>query len=161
LRRTRKKSKSRGKYLAIALTIMLIVIIAVVVVATTSPTEKPKASKYLSITWLRVYGERLPTTNNSIIVKKLYFNITPVGGDANYILVQYEGSMQDVESIPKDSLAKGEPWYDEIDFSNYVVPVNAEGKVVLENVIMVGCREAEAEEITFEIPLEEIRFSLG
>lgn len=171
MRRTKKKSRSDGKYVVIAVAIILIVIIAVVAVSMTGEPELPKADEYFSISWIGydpvsnssgVWGEQY--TNSSVIITLLTINITAIEGEATEVIVflNYHGtSMDSGESVEyKEKLAAGESWEIVVQYENFVAPIK-EGKIVLDRAFTVGCRETTEVTVTFKIPLDDLSYLPG
>ncbi len=120
-----------------------------------SQQPRPSAKDYFEIKVARI--EWKPYTNNrSVIVKRVVLNITAVGGEATSIILQNNASPNQEEYVSAHPhLDKGESWCDEystLNFDNYIAQINGKGEIVLDDVITIGCKEAEGATITLYIP---------
>jgi hypothetical protein len=164
LRKKAKKFRLKGKHLLIAY--ILIFIVVVVVTAVISHKEHsdnlPLASEYFDIKVVKARGQVLPG-NKSVNIKMVVLNITAIGGEANEIILEFEGMLGEQRVAYKSHLDKGEWWCDENTtprFENYIVPVNDKGEVVLKDFLTIGCKEARGATISLYIPLNEIEPSI-
>ena len=123
LRKVKKRSQGRTKYLIVASIILLAVIIIAVVLATNVPPPKPTASEYFSVVAIGAIAWNT-TSPNTVAVKSLYLNVTPVMGDAHQIYIYYEGASDTIAPEPYNgTVLKGHTWEVEIQFSTYMAPV--------------------------------------
>lgn len=154
LRKERKKFKLKLKHLLVALALIFITL-TVLSAVRQSQQPRPSAKDYFDIKVWKVDWEPNPGTNKSIIVKRVYLNITAIGGEATSIIMQNNQSPHEEYVSPHPHLNKGESWCNDLStlyFENYIVPINDNGEIVLDDVLTIGCKETESATITLHIP---------
>ena len=141
--------------------IVLITIIIIAVVATNTQPPKPKVSEYFNVVAIGAIGWKT-TSPNTVAVKTLIINVTPVMGDAHQIYVYYEGAPDTIGPEPyKDTVLKGNTWQPDIQFSTYVAPV-VNGKLEFFELVTIDSMEtAKSDPITLTLPLNNVTFLQG
>jgi len=161
LRKVKKRSQGRTKYLVVASIILLTIIIIAVVVATNIQPPKPKASEYFSVVAIGAIGWNT-TSPNTVAVKSLYLTLTPIMGDAHEIYVYYEGASDTIEPEPYNgSVLKGHAWEVEIQFSTYIAPV-VNGKLKFFELITIDSMEtAKSDPMTITLARDNVTILPG
>ena len=161
MRKAKKRSRGKTKYIVIASTILLTIVIITVIVATNFQPPKPKASEYFNVVAVGAIGWNT-TSPNTIALKSLFLDVTPVMGDAHEIYIYYEGASDTIEPEPyNSSVLKGHAWSVEIQFGTYLAPV-IDGNVEFFELITIDSKEtAKSDPMTVLLPLNNVTILPG
>jgi len=161
VRKTKRGSKGKAKYVVFAFIIAIIIIIIIIaVVATPNQSKKPLASEYLKVSHTASLGE-FSNNNRTVKITSLGLNVTAIGGDAHTIIIIVESQPEDpgpeIGPPPTYILKKGESWLPAILLSGYVTGLTErDGELVFPIEIQIGCQETLEEVITLYIKPEDI-----
>lgn len=160
MRKTKKGSKGKAKYVVFAFIIAIIIIIAVVAIPNLAEKPLPLASEYLDVSHTKSIGE-FSSNNRTVRITTLGLNVTAIGGDALSIIIivrsQSEELGPEIGPPPTGILKKGETWDIPILLKGYVtglIQKNDESVFPVE--IQIGCQETLEEKITLYIKPEDI-----
>ena len=161
MRKTKKGSKGKAKYVVFAFIIAIIIIIIIVaVVAAPNQSKTPLTSEYLKVSHTKSIGE-FSNNNKTVRITALGLNVTAIAGDAHTITIivdsQPEGSEDGFGPPDTYILKKGESWLPGIQLNGYVTDlIQKDGEPVFPLEIQIGCHETREEKITLYIKPEDI-----
>lgn len=105
------------------------------------PIPQKDSSKYFTFSELGAYGHPSGTNNITIVIKQLWFNFTPVEGDAHYVVIFTEGNSDPTQNT-FDEISNGTSTYSGDIGSYFGIPASktAGGYAVK---VRIRCTEAD------------------
>ena len=95
---------------AVAIFVVLIAVLAYVNILYRQPVAQKESSKYFTFSEFGAQAEQMGPTNASIRIRIMWFNFTPVGGDAHFVVIFTEG-MTDATQYTWDEISNGTSTY--------------------------------------------------
>lgn len=139
--RSHVRSRRNRRILISAIAIFLVLISVLAYIGSLHQQAIPKkdSSKYFVFSDFGAIGR--PRGNNSIFINQFWFNFTPVGGDAHYVVIFTEGNTDPTQHA-FDEIPNGTSTYSGEINSNYgIVSSKTEGGYAVK--IRIRCTEAD------------------
>ena len=137
----RAKRNRRILVSAVAIFIVVISVLAYVNSLHRQPVAQKDSSKYFTFSEFGAEGSQMGPTNLTIRILNLWFNFTPVGGDAHFVVIFTEG-MTDSTQHTWDDIPNGTSTYSgEIMSGKGMVVVKADGGYAVK--VRIRCTEAD------------------